>query len=83
MFWFYTIPLLVCILTGIYFFTGEKKNIALGLVIRLAVFARMGLYQRYWRYASIEELDRIALAVLLSTLLLFLLVLLALLFTVK
>lgn len=55
--------------------------IALGLVIRLAVFARMGLYQRYWRYASIEELDRIALAVLLSTLLLFLLVLLARTFT--
>ena len=33
MFWFYTIPLLVCILTGIYFFTGEEKNIALGLVM--------------------------------------------------
>lgn len=33
MFWFYTIPLLVCILTGIYFFTGEKKNIALGIVM--------------------------------------------------
>lgn len=33
MFWFYTIPLLVCILTGIYFFTGEKKNVALGLIL--------------------------------------------------
>jgi hypothetical protein len=33
MFWFYTIPLLVCILTGVYFFTGEKKNIALGLIM--------------------------------------------------
>lgn len=33
MFWFYTIPLLACILSGIYFFTGEKKNIALGLVM--------------------------------------------------
>lgn len=33
MFWFYTIPLLVCILSGIYFFIGEKKNVALGLVM--------------------------------------------------
>lgn len=33
MFWFYTIPLLACILSGIYFFTGEKKNVALGLVM--------------------------------------------------
>lgn len=33
MFWFYTIPLLACILSGIYFFTGKKKNIALGLVM--------------------------------------------------
>lgn len=41
MFWFYTIPLLVCILTGIYFFTGEKKNIALGLVICVLGFTPM------------------------------------------
>lgn len=33
MFWFYTIPLLACILSGIYFFTGEKKNVALGLIL--------------------------------------------------
>ena len=41
MFWFYTIPLLVCILTGIYFFTGEKKNVALGLVICVLGFTPM------------------------------------------
>ena len=41
MFWFYTIPLLVCILTGIYFFTGEKKNIALGLVLCVLGFTPM------------------------------------------
>lgn len=38
MFWFYTIPLLVCILTGVYFFTGEKKNVALGLVMCILGF---------------------------------------------
>lgn len=32
MFWFYTIPLLVCILTGVYFFVAQRKNVALGLV---------------------------------------------------
>lgn len=41
MFWFYTIPFLVCILTGIYFFTGEKKNIALGLVMCVLGFTPM------------------------------------------
>lgn len=41
MFWFYTIPLLVCILTGIYFFTGEKNNIALGLVMCVLGFTPM------------------------------------------
>ena len=41
MFWFYTIPLLVCILTGIYFFTGEKKNIAMGLVMCVLGFTPM------------------------------------------
>lgn len=38
MFWFYTIPLLVCILSGIYFFTGDKKNVALGLVMCILGF---------------------------------------------
>ena len=38
MFWFYTIPLLVCILSGIYFFTGEKKNIAAGLILMVLGF---------------------------------------------
>ena len=49
----------------------------LSLIIRLSIFYRMGLYRRYWRYASIEELDRIALAVFLSTALLFSLILFA------
>lgn len=41
MFWLYTIPLLGCILTGIYFFTSEKKNIALGLVMCVLGFVPM------------------------------------------
>lgn len=41
MFWFYTIPLLACILSGVYFFTGEKKNVALGLVICVLGFVPM------------------------------------------
>ncbi|MBX3053009.1 MAG: polysaccharide biosynthesis protein [Caldilineaceae bacterium] len=57
--------------------TGLVIYTLLGLVVRLLVFQRLGLYRRYWRYASIEELDRIAWAVLLSTLLLLVLVLAA------
>lgn len=49
----------------------------LALIIRVAAFYHLGLYRRYWRYASIEELDRIALAVLISSVLLFGLVLLS------
>lgn len=41
MFWFYTIPLMVCILTGIYFFTGEKKNVAAGLILCILGFVPM------------------------------------------
>lgn len=32
MFFFYTIPLLVCIITGVAFFTKDYKNIPLGLL---------------------------------------------------
>ena len=37
-FFWYLIPLFVCILSGAYFFTGEKKNIALGLVMGVLGF---------------------------------------------
>jgi len=40
------------------------------LLVRLFIFYAFGLYRRYWRYASIEELDRITLAIFLSTALL-------------
>ena len=38
-------------------------------MLRLAVFVPFGLYARYWRYASIDELGQIILAVATSTLL--------------
>jgi FlaA1/EpsC-like NDP-sugar epimerase len=40
---------------------------ALALVIRLAVFHFFGLYRRFWRYASIDDMVQIITAVLLST----------------
>ena len=45
----------------------------LGLMVRLAIFFRMGLYRRYWRFASVDDLIRIALAVMLSSALLWVL----------
>ena len=39
MFWFYTIPLLACILSGIYFFTEKHKNVAAGLILMVLGFA--------------------------------------------
>jgi len=56
------------------YWVGLVVYTVLGLGVRLLVFARLGLYRRYWRYASIEELDRIAWSVSLSTLLLLALV---------
>lgn len=41
MFWIYTIPLLACILSGVYFFTAQRKNIALGLVMCVLGFVPM------------------------------------------
>lgn len=49
----------------------------LALLVRLVIFYAFGLYRRYWRYASIEELDQIAWAVSLSTAILLALVLLS------
>lgn len=40
----------------------------LALLLRPAVYYRLGLYQRYWLYASAEEMWSIGLAALLSTL---------------
>jgi FlaA1/EpsC-like NDP-sugar epimerase len=45
------------------------------LLLRLTVFRRFGLYSRFWRYASIDELVQIGMAVLVSTFLLTLIVL--------
>ncbi len=42
---------------------------AVALLIRLGVFYQLGLYARYWRYASIDEMIQIVTAGLLSTLL--------------
>ncbi len=41
--------------------------IGLALIIRLAVFYGIGLYSRYWRYASIGEMGLIVAAVMIST----------------
>ncbi len=39
------------------------------LLLRLVVFHRMGLYNRFWRYATVDELYQIALAVFLGSVL--------------
>ncbi len=41
----------------------------LAVIIRSTVFYFMGLYRRYWRYASVEDLVQVGLAVLFSSLL--------------
>ncbi|MBX2997207.1 MAG: polysaccharide biosynthesis protein [Caldilineaceae bacterium] len=56
---------------GLLIYTG------IALLVRLAVFYRFGLYSRYWRYASIEELDQISWAVFVSSAFIGLVVLLA------
>lgn len=38
------------------------------MLLRLAIFYFFGLYRRYWRYASIDELNQITAAVLVATL---------------
>ena len=38
----------------------------LGLAVRLVVFFRFGLYRRYWRYASVDDLVQIVLAVMVA-----------------
>jgi FlaA1/EpsC-like NDP-sugar epimerase len=38
------------------------------LIIKLVIYVSLGLYQQYWRYASIDELARFGLAALLTAL---------------
>jgi FlaA1/EpsC-like NDP-sugar epimerase len=47
--------------------TGLIAFTLIGIVVRLAVFYFVGLYQHYWRYASINELVLIVKAVGLAT----------------
>ncbi len=43
------------------------QYLALDLLIRMATLYTMGIYQRYWLYASIEEMLLLALAIMAST----------------
>jgi len=49
----------------------------IALIVRLVVFYRHELYSRYWRYASIDELDQIGWAVFVSSAIIGAIVLLA------
>ncbi len=50
-----------CYVTGLIIYT------VLALVVRLIVFYLYGLYNRFWRYASVEEMKQIVLAVFVSS----------------
>ncbi|HEY69045.1 MAG TPA: polysaccharide biosynthesis protein [Anaerolineae bacterium] len=39
----------------------------LGMIVRLIIFWRAGLYERYWRYASIDEMVLITITVLVAS----------------
>jgi FlaA1/EpsC-like NDP-sugar epimerase len=60
-----------------HFWLGLAVYTIAALIMRLFVFRRFGLYSRFWKYASIDELVQIGTAVLVSTFLLTLLVLIA------
>ncbi len=49
------------------YFAGLLIHTIIGLLVRLPVFYWFGLYQRFWRYASIDELTQVILAVLFSS----------------
>ena len=49
------------------FWLGLVVYTLVALVTRLTIFRRFGLYSRFWRYASIDELMQIGTAVLVST----------------
>ncbi len=57
------------------FWLGLTVYTLVALVIRLVIFHRFGLYSRFWRYASIDELVQIGTAVLVSTFLLVVIIL--------
>jgi FlaA1/EpsC-like NDP-sugar epimerase len=50
------------------FLSALKAYIPLALAVRVLIFYLFGLYRRCWRYATVEDLIQIALAVGLSTL---------------
>ena len=56
------------------FLHGLLIYTAVSLVVRLITFYQLGLYRRFWQYASIDELTQIVNAVLISTLFVWLLV---------
>jgi FlaA1/EpsC-like NDP-sugar epimerase/lipopolysaccharide/colanic/teichoic acid biosynthesis glycosyltransferase len=43
---------------------------AVALLIKLLIFYNLGLYHRYWRYANVNDLTRILIAVTISTIIL-------------
>ncbi|MCK5923233.1 MAG: hypothetical protein KAG66_19995, partial [Methylococcales bacterium] len=49
------------------FWLGLISYTILALVVRLLVFRKVGLYARFWRYASLAEAAEIIVAVLIST----------------
>ena len=50
------------------FYQGLLLYTVIALVVRLTTFYYAGLYRRFWKYASIDELKQITLAVLASSL---------------
>ncbi len=56
------------------FLHGLLIYTAVSLIVRLVTFYQLGLYRRFWQYASIDELSQIVNAVLISTLFVWLLV---------
>ncbi len=59
-----------------FFWFGLISYTIVGLIVRLSIFRRFGLYSRYWKYASVDELVQIGTAVIVSTFILTLIVLL-------
>jgi len=56
------------------FLHGLLIYTAVALAVRFMTFYQLGLYQRFWRYASIDELSQIAVAVFISSLFVWLVV---------
>lgn len=58
-----------------YYSDALARYLLLAIAVRSVIFIPLGLYSRFWRYASVDELTHIGLAVGLSTILLVLLLL--------